>query len=166
MDVGADGMSGAVNEIFTEAILLDVAAGGSVDFPSGDTAARIDRIGHSLYADVAGITHDFKYLAHAVRWRLADETHPCDVVIDRSRNVFFPPHVEQDQIAFANGNGTVGAGLVVRIAGIGIHGNDRRIVGEQILAAERFHEPLLDSVFGRPTVPGTLSDFLEGGSHD
>ena len=41
-----------------------------------------------------------------------------------------------------------GVRLVVRIAGVGIHRHDRRIVGHQILAGERFHEPLLDLVLG------------------
>ncbi len=60
----------------------------------------------------------------------------------------------------------IGTGFIVRIAGVGVHGNDRRIIGQQILAAKRFHEPLLDSVFRGSTIAGTLADFLEGSGHD
>ena len=60
----------------------------------------------------------------------------------------------------------IGTRLIVRIAGIGVDGDDRRIVGEQILAAECFHKPLLDFVFGGAAVAHALADFLEGRRYD
>ena len=60
----------------------------------------------------------------------------------------------------------IGARLVVRVSGIGVDGYDRRIVGKQVLAAKRFHEPLLDFMFRGSTVAGAPADFLKGCGHD
>ena len=49
---------------------------------------------------------------------------------------------------------------------VGIHGDDGRIVGEEILAAEGFHEPLLDFVLGSSAVAGAAADLLKGGGGD
>jgi hypothetical protein len=60
----------------------------------------------------------------------------------------------------------IGARLIVRVAGIGVDGDDRRIVGEQVLAAKCFHEPLLNFMFRGSTVARPLSDFLKGRRHN
>src|SRR6202034_2454269 len=52
------------------------------------------------------------------------------------------------------------------ILGVCVDGHDRGIVGEQVFAAECFHEPLLDFVFGGSTVTGAPADFLKGGNDD
>jgi hypothetical protein len=39
MDVGADGMSGPVNKIIAVTFFLDVAAGGTIHFPSCNAAS-------------------------------------------------------------------------------------------------------------------------------
>ncbi len=54
-----------------------------------------------------------------------------------------------------------GVRLVVRIAGVGIDRHDRRIVGQQILAGEGFHEPLLDFVFLGAAVAHAFADLFE-----
>src|SRR5258708_4050120 len=136
MDVGADGMSGAVNEIIAEALLLDVAASGAVYFPSGDAAPGVDCIGHGFYAGVASVAHNLENLAHAAGRRLADKTHPRDVVIHCSGCIFLPPNVEQDQIAFVNGNRMVVARLVLRLSVVGLYVYDWRPVRLKILAAK------------------------------
>jgi len=40
MDIGADGMPGAMNEIFSEAGLFYMSADRSIDFPSSDLTSR------------------------------------------------------------------------------------------------------------------------------
>src|ERR1700691_1960527 len=60
----------------------------------------------------------------------------------------------------------IGARLIVWISSVGIDRHDRRIVSEQVLAAKRFHEPLLNFMFGGSTVARPPSNFLEGRRHD
>ena len=59
---------------------------------------------------------------------LADDADPSDVVIDGTGLIFFRPDIEENEIAFANGDGVSGAGFVVRVAAVGIDGDDRYTV--------------------------------------
>ena len=54
----------------------------------------------------------------------------------------------------------------MRIATVRIHGNDRRIVGQQVFALESFHDPLLHLVFVGTAVTHAAPDFLERGGGD
>src|SRR5271165_2912666 len=65
MDVGADGMSRSMNKIIAVAGFLNVAAGGAIDFPSGDAAAAVNGVEHRLYAGVAGVAHNVENFLHA-----------------------------------------------------------------------------------------------------
>src|SRR5579864_759659 len=69
MNIGADGMSGAMNEIVAVPGLLNVSPCSPVDFPSRDAASRADRVKHGLHSRVARIPHDGKNLLHAFRRR-------------------------------------------------------------------------------------------------
>ena len=59
-----------------------------------------------------------------------------------------------------------GMRLVVRVAGVGIDRHDGRIVGQKILAAKRFHEPLLDFMLPGAAVANAIADFLKRRGHD
>src|ERR1700733_5889437 len=100
MHVSADGMSGAMYEIFAVAFLLDVTAGGAIHFPSGNTAPRTDCVCHSLHAGIAGIAHNLEHFQHAAGWRCTDKAHPGNVIVDGIWNVLLAPNVEQYEIAF------------------------------------------------------------------
>ncbi len=52
--------------------------------------------------------------------------------------------------------------LVVRIPAVGIYGYDGRIVADEMLATEGFHEPLLHGVLGCAAVARAPADFLKG----
>ena len=119
------------------------------------------RIDHGLHAGVARVAHNLENLTHAARWRRAHEAHPRNVVVHGVRSVLLSPYIEQNQIALANRHRMARMRLVVRITGVGIDGNDRRIVGQKILAGEGFHEPLLDFVFFRAAIADALADFFE-----
>src|SRR4051812_28356037 len=105
MDLGADRMPGAVDEIVAIAGLLNVPARGPVDLPSGDAAPRVSGIKDGFHSGIPGIAHDLKNIPHASGGRLTYETHPGDVVIDGGRCVFLSPDIEQHQIAFADRHG-------------------------------------------------------------
>ena len=51
--------------------------------------------------------------------------------------------------------------LVVRIAAVGVDGDDGRIVGHQIFAVESFHEPLLNFVFRGAAVARPPTNLLK-----
>ena len=55
----------------------------------------------------------------------------------------------------------IGARLVVRIAAVGVDGDDGRIVGHHVFAGEAFHEELLNLMLGSAAVAHAAADFLE-----
>src|SRR5215471_21130131 len=116
MDVGANRVSGAVNEIISVPGLSDVAASRTIHVPSRDAASCRDGIEHRLDSCVAGVAHDLKYLTHTVRRNSANEPHPCDVVIHRVRSILFPPNIKQNQVTLADRHGVAGVWLVMRIS--------------------------------------------------
>src|SRR5208282_973822 len=166
MDVGADGMSGAVNEIIRVTFLLDVAARRAIHFPARNAAARAHRVEYSLYPGIARVPHDLEHFDHAARWSRTQKTHPGNVIVNRPRSILLPPHVKQDEVALANGNRTIGARLVVRVAGVGVHRHDGPVIGDKVLPAKRFHEPLLYFVLGGSTVACPPPNFPEGLCHN
>ena len=54
----------------------------------------------------------------------------------------------------------------MRVATIGVDGDQRRIVGHQVFAPEGFHEPLLHFIFVGAAAARAPADFLEGGRGD
>src|SRR6516164_3154073 len=54
----------------------------------------------------------------------------------------------------------------MRVAAVSIYGDDGRVVGDQILACERFHEPLLDGMLGGASVAHAATDFLKRRGED
>src|SRR4029077_9584907 len=65
MDVGADGMSGAMNEIIAVAGLGDVPARDAIDFKSGDAAAGVDTVEYSLHAGITCVADNLEDFTHA-----------------------------------------------------------------------------------------------------
>src|SRR5208282_5413951 len=116
MDVGADGMSGAVNEIIRVTFLLDVAARRAIHFPARNAAARAHRVEYSLYPGIARVPHDLEHFDHAARWSRTQKTHPGNVIVNRPRSILLPPHVKQDEVALANGNRTIGPSSAIRFS--------------------------------------------------
>src|SRR5205807_9180644 len=89
----------------------------------------------------------------------AHKSGPGDVVIHGSGSILLRPDVKQDEISLTDWHRMIGAGLVVRVAAVGVYSNDRGIIGNQVLAAERFQEPLLNLVFLGPAVAHATPDF-------
>ena len=55
-----------------------------------------------------------------------------------------------------------GAGLVVRVAAVGVDGDDGEVVGDEVFAGEGFLEKVLDFVLGGAAGADAAADFLEG----
>jgi len=91
----------------------------------------------------------------------AHKAGPGDVVINRARSIFLRPNIEQEKVALANRRGALGVRFVMRIPAVSVHRHDWWIIRHQILAAKRFHEPLLNFILGGAAVTHTSSNFLE-----
>ena len=154
-------MPGAVNEIIAEAGLLNMAPGGAIDFPARDAATRVDRVQNRLHPCIARVAHNFEHLTHPTGRRASYKTHPGDVVVDRARGVLLAPNVQQNQIALADRHRAAGLRLIMRIAGIGIDRHNRRIIRQNIFAAECFHEPLLNFMLFRAAIAHALADLFK-----
>src|SRR5437868_15494641 len=79
--------------------------------------------------------------------RLPDDPGPGNVVEDGVRLIQLGPHIQQDEIAFADGSALFCAGSVVRIAAVLIHADNGGIVRHQMLAFEALDDPLLNLEF-------------------
>src|SRR5580658_4017756 len=153
MDVGGDGMAGAMNEILAVTGFLNVSASGAIDLPSGKVASRADGIDHCIDTCVTRSAYDFKNFAHLARRRCAHEAHPGNVVKNGVRSFLLSPDVKQQQVALANRHRMAGVRLVVRIAGVGVDRHNWRVAGKNVLAIERIQEPLLNFVLLVPPLP-------------
>src|SRR2546430_14039948 len=154
-------MSCAMNEVISVAGLLDVSTHRLIYFPSSDLTARGDSFLHGLHSGIARLSDDLEYLAHSIRWCLAHESRPRDVVVHGFRRIFFGPHIQQDKIALTDRRGSFRLRLVVWVAAIGIHRDDGRVVRNQIFAGEGFHEPMLNVTFCCAAVADPPPDLLE-----
>ena len=138
-----------------------MVASGAINFPSWNSTPGLDGIFYGLHCRIARVSHNLEDLAHAGGGRLANESSPRDVVINCARSILFAPDIEQNKIAFTDGDGGRIGRLVVRIATVSVHGDDRRVVGDEVLAAKRFHEPALHVALVRSIFSDTPSDLLE-----
>src|SRR6266581_5111372 len=159
-------MPGAMNEVVAVSLCLDVAPRGAIHFPSGNAASGSDRLQYELHAGIARVANNRKNLTHAVRRCLAHKAGPGDVVIHCARSIFLRPNIEQNEVALANRGGALCVRFVMRITAVSVHRYDRWIIGHQILAAKRFHEPLLNFALGSATVTHPSSNFLESPGSD
>src|ERR1700757_3773032 len=160
MDVGTNRMSRAMDEIVGVSSLLDVRARRPIDFPTGNPPPCTNRVENGPNPCVARVTHNLEYFTHTSGWRSANETHPSDIVINRVRSVLLAPYIQQHQIALADWHRTARMRLVMRVFPVGIHPNNRRIISQQTLPRESFHEPLLNLVLLRSPVTHALANFL------
>ena len=166
MDIGADGMPGAMNEIFSEAGLFYMSADRSIDFPSSDLTFRGDSFLHGLHSGVARLRDDLEYLAHTIRWGLAHGSRPRNIVVHSVGRILLGPDIQQDEIALTDGGRSLFLRLVMRVAAVGIHGNDGRVVRNQIFTGESLHEPVLNVTLGCAAIADAATDLLEGGGGD
>src|SRR5947208_6022619 len=86
VDVGADGMSGAVHKEFVQASVLDMTANGAIHLPSSDLFAGGDRLYNEISASVPRITNCAENVLHLLGRSLTHKTGPGDVVINGIRN--------------------------------------------------------------------------------
>src|SRR5882762_10265824 len=161
-----NGVPGAMDEVVAVARLLDMVADATIDLPAGQPLTRCRGIEHRLDAHIASVTDDLKDLPLFVRRGLADEGGPGNIVVHRAGRIFLRPNVQQDEIPLAYRSGAFGTRFIVRVAAVAIYGHDWRGVGDEVLAAESFHEPLLDGVLGRTAMARTLADLLKGRGRD
>src|SRR5882762_3147884 len=159
-------MPGAMNEVVAVSLCLDVAPRGAIHLPAGNAASGADRIQYDLHAGVARVANDAKNLTHAVRRCLAHKAGPGYVVINCARSIFLRPNIEQNEVALANRRGAPRLRFVMRITAVSVHRHDRWIIRHQILAAKRFHEPLLNFMLAGAHVTHTSSNFLESPGSD
>src|ERR1700723_1273226 len=125
MDLGANGMSGTMNEVIAEAGLRDVISRCPIYFPAAHSAAAGDAFLHCLYSSITGIANHVENFAHAVRRSVADEAGPGNVVINGCRRIFLRPDVEQNKIALANGCRVFSTRFIMRVAAMGVNSDDR-----------------------------------------
>src|SRR5581483_10842157 len=92
--------------------------------------------------------------------------HPRDVVIDRAGYLLLAPHVQQDEVALTYKRGVFRARLIMRIAAVGVHGDNGTVVGHQAFALKLLQEPLVDLVLRGATIAHAAADFLEPGLSD
>src|SRR5207248_10319720 len=161
VNLSADGVSGAMNEVFAKAGVVDEGAHSAINFPSGDGAPGGNSLLHSLHADVASLTHHIEDFPHFVRGSFANKTRPGNVVVDGVRRVLFRPDIQQDKIALANSRGVSCAGLVMRVSAVGVDSHDGRVVVHQIFSLQSLHEPLLHFVLSSAVVMGAPADLLK-----
>jgi hypothetical protein len=98
--------------------------------------------------------------------RGVDHAGPRDVVVDRVGRLLLAPHVDQDEIALADGLGGARLRRVMRIAAVRVHAYDRSIVECNSLAVEGVHDPLLNVVLIATAIAHPPADLLEGLGHD
>ena len=60
MNLGADGVSGAVEDYWAVTLADDEVVDRLVDFPAANLLAGVEGVLHLANADVAGVAHDVK----------------------------------------------------------------------------------------------------------
>src|ERR1700680_4562156 len=95
-------MPGAMDEVFREALFLNVAASGVIHVEAVNAFLVADRRLDAFDSAIPGVAHDFKNILDG-RWRIgAAITSPGDVVKNCARTIEFGPHVDQHGVAFAD----------------------------------------------------------------
>src|SRR5215469_13676333 len=143
VDVGGNGMAGAVNKVLAVSGLGDGLTHRIIHLPPRDLPSGSNGILDKLDSSITRRPHHLEDFLDAIGHRVADETGPSDVVIHRVGHVLFAPDVEQNPIAFADRRRGGLFRPVMRVAAVRIHGNYRRIGSREILAPEGFYDPLL-----------------------
>jgi len=150
-----------MDEVIAVLRFRDMSTHRMIHLPSRNRLVSGDGVLRRLHAKVASLAHNFENFALPIRRSLPHDSHPRNVVIHRARRIFLRPYVDQNKIAFPNRHRTAGARLVMRIAAIGIHRDNRRIVRNHVLSRKRLHEKLLDLMFVRSPAAHPPSNFLE-----
>src|SRR5580693_5323657 len=152
MDLGSNGMSSPMNEVFSKTYFFNVIACRPVDFPSAHCSPAGDASLHRFYSGIPRVANHGENFLHSRRRSLANKTGPGDVVINGAGCIFLGKNVEQDEVTFVDGRRAFRVRLVMRIAAMGVDANDGPVVSYEILALKRLHEPLLNLILVRPTV--------------
>src|SRR5579875_56065 len=99
MNVCADTVAGAMEEVISEAFVPDVPTTDVINFKAGERRAGVDPLYYKVECLSARIAHDLKNVLDFAGNSIAAETGPSDVVINRVGCIELGPHVDQDQVA-------------------------------------------------------------------
>ena len=137
VDFGADVVAGAVGEPVAEAGVADDVAGGVVGLPAGDGLVGGEGVLDGFDGGVAGVADGGEDELFALGGLAVDDAGPGDVVPDGGGVVGeLGPDVDEDEVAFADGAGVGGGGLVVRVGGVGAGGDVGAVLPDEAFAGD------------------------------
>src|ERR1019366_4928185 len=137
-----DIVAGAMGEVLAESGGADDGAGGIVGFESANGAVGGEGLLDSGDGGVAGVADGFEDELLFGAGLAADDAGPGDVVVDGFWRVDTRPDVDEEEVAFADGGGVVGGGLVVGVRTVGIDADVGAVFPDETSAAHGFAEPL------------------------
>ena len=144
-------MAGAVEDLVPVARASEDGRGGAIDLPAPDIIASAAAFPHQRHRGVArvpdraeGVKKPFRSIAELPRI-----SHPGDIGIYRAFALEFAPEIEQHQRARADRPRRLGGRQVVRIAGVLVHRDIRRRIGDEPLVGKPSGHELLDLVLVR-----------------
>lgn len=148
VDLLADGVAGAVEEVLVEGAFFEEAAAGIVDFEAVELPALTGGGLDAADGGVAGAGDGGKDVEHGVGRIGAAEAGPGDVVVDGAGGFVLGPEVDQEEVAGEDGGMAAGGGLVVGIGGVGVDGDDGAVIGEEVFRFKRGEDEVFDVEFG------------------
>src|SRR5579863_5288576 len=144
--LGSDRVSCAVDKAIREAPAANVISRRVVNFESPNVTLRFDSAGDRFDGPISGIPNCFEHFQHAIGWGAA-EARPGDVVEDGLGLIELCPHVDENEISGMNGSIGFRSWLVMRIASMGVHGDNRTAVGDHARHPELVEYPVADHQF-------------------
>ena len=145
--VPADRVAGAVGEGRAKAGGLNDAARGAVDLGALNGLMRRQALLDQPHSRVACVAYCLPHADVLARRRRGRRGHPGDVRVGAFAAVgplrFTRPQIREHQVAISDRQGEVRRGRVVRVAGVGPDGHDRRVVELESLLAHQREQVLL-----------------------
>src|SRR5579863_136950 len=124
VDLLADGVAGAMNEVITEAAILNIGSGGIIHFKTVQGLATLDSTLDTLDGAIASVTHHVENILESRGRRAATITGPRNVVVHGQRVIELGPHVHEHGVAGLNLAAAFRAGFIMRIRHVGVDGDD------------------------------------------
>ena len=135
-----DVVAGAVREEVAEAGGANDGAGGIVGLKAANGAVRGEGLLDGGDGGIARMADGRKdESAPSLRFA-ADDAGPGDVVKDAAGLVETAPDIDEEEVAFADGRGVLGGGLVVLVGGVGVDADVGTVFPDETLAAAWLRE--------------------------
>src|SRR5512145_2429949 len=138
VQITVDGMAGPMHEVLAISGRANHPARRIIERGADHRLALAPPLLEDTHCRVPCVTYRFPDLPLFRPGVAARVCHPC--LIGKDRTLLGPrPQVEQDHVTLGETAIRAGAWLVMRIRGIGLKTDDRRMVGEERCASERVH---------------------------